>query len=493
MLGLSEVVPPETNSSTLRIGDRVGPYRLLREIGRGAMAVVFEASARGGRNVALKVLLPEIADHAQIVERFEREGRILQALRHENIARVFDVGTLPNGTLYLVIELLQGEDLRTTLAASGPLSIATAVRYLLGASRGAAEAHAQGIVHRDLKPANLFLAEDHRGGRVVKILDFGIAKVLSGVESQTNARDVICSPHYAPPEQLISSKAVRPQSDVWALGVVLYTALTDTLPFSGTSLALLLAAIQDHTPQPIRAVRPDCPRGLEDIVRRCLSKDPEARFATARELAEALEPFARKVACSSVPDVPNVSDDGEPSGEDKTLLFEEGTRLMPAARELQKRSAIASLAGPRKSLGASPGRVNQTTTRAPEGRSEAGRPSPLRPTAASSDAPRRRGTVTLLAAVVLLIGGVGVYVGTHGRWHGRSAQTVRLRITTQPEGASFSVDHGPQMTAPGEVSLSKAPRSHVLMVWKDGYRPESREVTIVDDTTLDVPLVSAPP
>ena len=374
----------------------VGEYRLVREIGRGAMAVVFEASGPSGRNVAVKALLPEIEDHADIVERFEREGRILQALRHENIARVFGVGTLPNGTLYLVIELLEGEDLRGMLETSGPLSIAAALRYVLGACRGVAEAHSQGIVHRDLKPANLFLAKDPRGRRVMKVLDFGVAKIVGGVESMTGARELIGSLHYVAPEQLVSSKAVRPQSDVWALGVVLYELLTDTHPFDGANVALLCAAIRNHTARPIRAVRPDCPLALEDVVRRCLSKDPAARFATAGDLADALERIGVGIARTSVPQVLAADADDE-TDDDKTLLHEPGTRLIPIARLLQQRSALASLTGSKRPSTSPPGGPSKRRGGAPTARS-------------------LRGALILAAAAAaaaaLLLGGMWVWART---------------------------------------------------------------------------------
>jgi serine/threonine protein kinase len=473
MVCFVRIMSQEGDVSALRIGDSVGAYRLVREIGRGAMAVVFEASGPGGRNVAVKVLLPEIEEHAEIVDRFEREGRILQALRHENIARAFDVGALPNGTIYLVVELLEGEDLRTMLETSGPLPIATAVRYVLGACRGVAEAHSEGIVHRDLKPANLFLARDQRGGRVVKVLDFGVAKIVGGVESQTGVRELLGSAHYAAPEQLVSSKDVGPQSDVWALGVVLYKMLTDTHPFDGTSIALLCAAIQNHTPRPLRATRPDCPAGLEDVIRRCLSKEPEARFATAGELANALEPFAGEVAPMRVPAVSTSDEDAEAGDDEKTIL-EEGTRLMPSGRELQKRSAMASLEAGKKPREGAP-----ATRR--------------RKSSARTDALRlRRPSVLIAVLAVLLLGGVAVgwKLGVLGSGGG---ETVKLHVLTQPAGASFSLDYGEQRTTPGDVSLSKDERSHVLMVWKDGYRPESRQVTAVADATVEIPLVSASP
>jgi serine/threonine-protein kinase len=472
-------------SPRLRVGDVVGPYTIVREIGRGAMATVYEASRAEGKPVALKVLLPEVAQHAELRDRFEREGRILQALRHENIARVYEVGVLPRGSLYLAIELLEGSDLGTMLQTLGRLSVDIAAAYVRDAARGVAEAHAQGIVHRDLKPTNIFLAKNRVGQDVVKVLDFGVAKVLGAVESEADARQLIGSPHYIAPDQLQGSAAVTPRTDVWALGVVLYKALTDAYPFEGASLPELCRRIREASPRPLRELRPDCPPRLQDVLHRCLAKDPTARFAHAGELADALEEFAAE------------------EDEEVTKVQEESTRFMPDARSLQQRSAIASLTGMQatgESTGArpvlslssitsassiTPGRALGTGISAVSSGSfravAAGPPTPARPRAL------RWWIVGLGAAVLLVgVGAIGV-VRTAG--FARGTSSVEVRVTSRPEGAFFTIDYGAQQIAPAGVRLRRDDRAHILTVWKDGYRPEARGLSATSDVSVDVTLV----
>jgi serine/threonine-protein kinase len=488
----------------LRVGDVVGSYTVVREIGRGAMATVYEASRAEGKSVALKVLLPQVEQQAQLRERFEREGRILQALRHENIARVYEVGVLPNGSLFLAIELLEGSDLGSMLDAVGLLSVPMAVRHVLGAARGVAEAHAQGIVHRDLKPANLFLAKNRAGQDVVKVLDFGVAKVLGAVESAAEASEVIGSPHYIAPEQLEGSVAVTPRTDVWALGVVLYRAITDTFPFEGASLTDLIRRIREGNPRAVRELRPDCPLGLQDVIRRCLSKDPAARYAHAGELADALDAFT-------------VIEDDEVTrivieDDEVTRITEESTRLMPDARGMQQRSAIASITGMRAA--GDPGTASRSvmsigaiTASALSSSSMASSMQRLAPTgisavssgsfrAVATSPPSPSGAARpvpwwvagVVAAVLVLAAGAAIVVRTTPVFSGHGS-SVKVRVTSHPEGAFFTVDYGTQNVAPGELTLRRDDRAHLLTVWKDGYRPETRDVSTNNDVTVDVTLV----
>ena len=507
-------------SMKLSAGDTVGPYTIVREIGRGAMATVFEASRPDGKSVAVKVLKPEIDQLMEIRERFEREGRILQALRHENVARVYEVGALPSGALYLVIDLLEGSDLGTLLEQAGPLSTTSAVTYIIGAAKGVGEAHAHGIVHRDLKPANIFLARNRRGQDVVKVLDFGVAKVLGIVESEERAREVIGSPHYIAPEQLRGSVAVTPRTDVWALGVVLYRAITDTFPFQAATITELCRKIREEVPKSVREIRPDCPYGLSDVVRRCLAKDPAARYADANELAAVLEPFA--------------FDDRD----DATIIQEESTRLMPLARQLQQQSAIASLGnlsvsqevaaytssgmrarsippvsntprtvapppifsgsfpnagsiGPGAHSGvAGPpsSSVTSLTSLSSAGLSSAAAmnnvSSVTTPTAIRN---QRRGWMVATAAALLLVAVIGYIVVARGG--SMASSTVKVHVVSHPDGAFFTLDYGAQMTSPGDVKLQRDDRAHILTIWKDGFRPETREVSSSADTNVDVTLV----
>lgn len=269
-----------TGTSRFQPGDVVGQYRLDRELGRGGMAVIFSATGPKDRKVAIKLLQSGFEQSPAVVERFEREGQILRALRHENIARVLEVASLPDRTLYLVIELLEGSDLRQMIDSRGPLSLRTAIQYMVGAASGVAEAHRQGIVHRDLKPANIFISMSGSGQRAVKVLDFGVAKLLAGREEITQTTEMFGAIHYQAPELLTGSNKAQPTADVWALGIVLYHALTCRLPFNRPTIGALCAAISKETPQPIRELRPDVTPKSNESSRAASRRSPRNALPT---------------------------------------------------------------------------------------------------------------------------------------------------------------------------------------------------------------------
>ena len=280
-----------------------GKYQIERLIGRGAMGAVFAARHTVlDKRVALKVMLTARADPEQAHGRFLNEARAAASLESEHVARALDVGELPNGA-FMVLELLEGADLEQQLAERGPLSVHEVVDWVLQALEAIAEAHALGIVHRDLKPSNLFIANRRDGTRVVKVLDFGIAKQTRTTTLSRNltaTMAVLGSPAYMAPEQLRSAKGVDARTDVWAIGVVLYELLTGHLPFCAQDFAELVLLVFEQAPAQMRAWRADIPPELEGVVIRCLARDPGARFQDVAALAEALEPFAPSGAHPSV-------------------------------------------------------------------------------------------------------------------------------------------------------------------------------------------------
>jgi eukaryotic-like serine/threonine-protein kinase len=283
-----------------------GKYRVDRVLGVGGMGVVVAAHhIQLDDRVAIKFLLPETLANKEAVARFAREARAAVKIKSEHVARVSDVGTLETGAPYMVMEYLEGGDLSTWVAQRGALPVERAVEFVLQACEAIAEAHALGIVHRDLKPANLFVARLPGGVESVKVLDFGISKVtglgVSGAtESATKTSALMGSPLYMSPEQMQSAKDVDPRADIWALGVILYELLTGVSPFSGDTMPELVLKIVSSAPRALRNSRPDAPDGLEDVILRCLEKDPGKRFQTVGELAPALLPFAPKRARRSV-------------------------------------------------------------------------------------------------------------------------------------------------------------------------------------------------
>ena len=277
-------------------GDLVADkYRIVRAIGRGGMGVVFAATHELlHQTVALKLLLPDVAAYPDAVSRFLNEARAAARIRSEHVATVMDVGLLDGGMAYLVMELLEGDDLEALLLKNGVLPVEQVARCMLEALEGVAQAHALGIVHRDLKPSNLFRAVRPDGSVSIKVLDFGISKAPrpndDGAATATHA--MLGSPLFMSPEQVRSAKTVDPRSDSWSLGVIMYRLLTGQAPFTGGNLGEVLAAILTEPYKPIAEARPDVPDAFAMVVDRCLERDRDRRYANAAELAIALEPFA---------------------------------------------------------------------------------------------------------------------------------------------------------------------------------------------------------
>jgi tRNA A-37 threonylcarbamoyl transferase component Bud32 len=281
-----------------------GKYRVEKVLGVGGMGVVVAAQhVQLDERVAIKFLLPAMLDNQDVVGRFAREARAAVKIKSEHVARVSDVGSLENGSPYMVMEFLDGVDLAAWIQQRGPLPIEQAVDFVVQACVGVASAHAIGIVHRDLKPGNLFCLRGNDGQFVIKVLDFGISKVTNASDSRgsmTHTAAVMGSPYYMSPEQMVSAKDVDGRTDIWALGVVLYELLTGTRPFTGESLPEIAIKVATASFPPLRSFRPDAPSGLDSVVLKCLEKDKKRRYANVAELALALADFGSKQSGSSI-------------------------------------------------------------------------------------------------------------------------------------------------------------------------------------------------
>ena len=278
-----------------RPGDVVaGKYRIESVVGTGGMGVVLGAvDVSLGRPVAIKFLSPSKSRKESAIARFHREARAAAALQSEHVARVFEVGTLPNGAPFIVMEHLRGADLSQVLLGRGALTIEEACDYILQACEALGEAHTRGIVHRDLKPQNLFLTQRPDGSPCIKVLDFGISKANDEETQNLTSTDVVMgTPLYMSPEQVRSLKNVDARSDIWALGSILFELLTASPIYEAPSASALCAMIAMDPPTPLRARRPQAPAELEALILRCLHKDPMGRFPDVAALAEALAPFA---------------------------------------------------------------------------------------------------------------------------------------------------------------------------------------------------------
>ncbi len=269
----------------------LGKYRIDKVLGQGGMGVVVAAHHVDlGQRYAIKFLLPTGLTQEEAVARFLREARASARLQSEHVARVHDVGNMENGAPYMVMEYLEGSDLKALLTKQGPLPAETAMSYLAQVCDAIGEAHAAGIVHRDLKPANLFLVRRRNGSPCVKVLDFGISKHLGGEEVDlTSTNATLGSPLYMSPEQISKSKTVDARTDIWALGVILYELLTGRSPFrAGTALEVVSRILQEE-PVPVRQLRPDVPERAEVIIARCLRKRREERFQSVDEILQFIE------------------------------------------------------------------------------------------------------------------------------------------------------------------------------------------------------------
>jgi serine/threonine-protein kinase len=276
-----------------------GKYRIVRQLGAGAMGAVYEAEHTGtGRRVAVKVITGQLAQDAGLVSRFQREARAAGAIDTKHITQVLDTGVDRDSALpFMVMEFLSGQDLQQFLKKSGPIAPDLALRIVAQACLGLQKAHEAGVVHRDIKPANLFLARSD-GEVIVKVLDFGIAKVQMDQAQETESAgltrtgNMLGSPLYMSPEQARGSKNIDHRADLWSLGAALYQALSGRTPYQHiTALGELIIAICSDPPPPVQQFAPWVPAEVAAIVHGCLRQNPDERFQSAAAMLAAIRPL----------------------------------------------------------------------------------------------------------------------------------------------------------------------------------------------------------
>ena len=473
---------PPRPAYLLAEGDVIaGKYRVERVLGVGGMgSVVAAANLDLGTRVALKIMLPELADSPEFAARFIREARAAASIAGDHVVRVFDVSKMDDGTLYMVMELLEGHDLHQVLKARGALSVDEAAGWLLEACDALAEAHAHGIVHRDLKPSNLFIVEQAGANGTLKVLDFGISKLTGlqaindGGPTLTTADSMLGSPYYMSPEQIRNAKNVDARADLWSLGVILHKMLTGFLPFESDSMGEHLSMIAADPPTPLRLRRPDAPAELEAIVLRCLEKDPALRFQNIGELAVAIAPFAPRASQKVVEHI-------------HALVGALGMAVAP----------LCSTSTPAPSVN----RDDPTVTNATSSR----------PARRIDSAPRHGRAAAVVAAILVLA--TGLIYSASSRF---ALPTSRLTSTTgvavitsspirnesEPPGtppaeiilqldlhpADAIVDLDGIRTSGSSLHVPRDPRAHMLVISAPGYETESRSIEAKADMLLSLSL-----
>ena len=292
-----------------RVGTTIGGrYCVDAVLGRGGMGAVMRGRhVHTGREVAIKLLLPEHARDPDRLARFFQEARAAASLAHPNVVDTLDMDVDPScGQPYLVLELLDGEDLAALLDRQGPLAPQTLLGIALPVMDALAAAHDRGIVHRDLKPENIFVSRDARGRRVPKVLDFGIAKLLEGESAvHTVTGGVLGTPHFMSPEQAMGGPTLGTQSDVWSMGAVLYVALTGRHPFEADTLPGLVMKVCTEDPPPLEGLRPDLPAPIARAVHRALQRELDARWPSMEAFGAGLVTAAHD---SGIPLAPGLAE-----------------------------------------------------------------------------------------------------------------------------------------------------------------------------------------
>ena len=462
------------------IGETVGNYRITKLLGEGGMGAVYLAEHPGiGRKAAVKVLHPDLTRHTDMATRFFNEARAANAIRHPGIVEVLDFGTLPTGVSYIVMEFLEGESLAARLRTSGRLPIATAIEYTRQAAEALGAAHAKGIVHRDLKPDNLYVVPDPRnpGREMIKVLDFGIAKLGAGPTSpgsvKTRTGTIMGTPVYMSPEQCRGTKEVDHRTDVYALGIILYEMLCGAPPFVSEGHGELIHLHISEPPPPPRSRNPAIPERIEAAVLRALAKDPARRFQTMDELSRALG--GGTLAASAAP-TPRSVDLPASAATQPIDNPPRGTTLSASASLIERQATVSggSRRGPLIAVGlalaAAAGyavftRAHREPDRAPVVVAPSPVPAPA-PPAPAAPAPKPISKI----AVKL------------------TSDPVGARVVRERDGALIGV-------TPLEESWPSSSGSEKLRLEKDGYRLESVIVPLDLGVDLAFPLkpVPAPP
>ncbi len=340
-------------------------YRLARKIGEGGMGDVYLAEPLDGSvSVAIKILHPEFMSDVEVATRFVQEGKTSQQLSHPNIVRVFDAGEAEDGTPFIVMELLTGTPLAAYTENGGRVPLDKAASIVEGILAGLAAAHEHGVVHRDLKPGNVFLSRDSSGQFTVKLLDFGIAKVMDragGMGKRTRTGMLLGTPAYMSPEQIKSAKDVDHRSDLWSVAVLFYEMVTGRQAFTAPTEYARLAAVLMNEPERADLVDPKLAPAMP-FLERGLAKDRNVRYQSAHEMAAALRVAASRdevaasrfegQALSALPDVPLYAAVSEIGRAPTPRMVAATLEAIAPPRTVTGQETLASTSAPASQIGA---------------------------------------------------------------------------------------------------------------------------------------------
>jgi serine/threonine-protein kinase len=474
------------------VGETVGNYRILKSLGVGGMGVVYLGeNPEIESKVAIKVLLPGYVSNPKITKRFLDEARAVNRIGHQGIVRIHDCGRQEGLGVYLVMEYLEGRNLKDRLHEEGVFSPEVVVRLVRQVTSALIASHEAGIIHRDLKPANIFVIPDPDmpGGERVKILDFGIAKLLEErepLDEGTKTGMVLGSPLFMSPEQCIDPKRVDRRTDIYSLGAIAYHLLTSAYPYEADTLGKLILKHQRGRPAPLREQNPAIPEALERVILRSLRTDPQQRYASMQELRDALDRFTTSTGETASPaDLPatlinTASTPPRAPMTSTTLSGTAGEKRQLLARR-NSRGLVAAAIGV---AGIVVAVVTITALRDPSpepavGTSDAARGLAAAPGATPGSRPSRPEPASAPASTP-----------APASVTPSPAPKVRIVLKVTPKGARVRLDGRP-LREP-TVVLERSGRSHDLRVEAPGYEPQASPLVADGDKTIEIALKRVP-
>jgi eukaryotic-like serine/threonine-protein kinase len=525
---------------TFTAGQALGNYRILSRVGVGGMGMVFLAEhPHIGKKVALKVIHRELAGNKEVVSRFLNEARAVNQIGNEHIVEIHDFGQTDNGEHFFIMEYLEGRTLAMELARSDHgLAVPRALHIGAQIASALTAAHANGIIHRDLKPDNVMLIERLGDRDFVKLLDFGLAKFLADTDARklTAAGVVLGTPQYMSPEACESRPGLDHRSDIYSLGILLFQMLTGIVPFSGDSMGEVLVKQVIHPPPALRGINPEIPPAVEQVVLRCLAKDPAARFQDMVQLRDALLDPNRYLG-SGPPIVPAATPDA------RTVFAARRSQLVgaqhaqpahpaPGAAEAQKTvmadGMTPSAPPPEMPAGATAGRRRvQAGSDAPTAYMDHGQamfaghmdrmvPVPVEnrtmaiaPPPGYKEHPPRRWPLILVVATVVTAGGIIAIIATQQDSSEASEppakapvitpdkpKVAHVSLTSRPSGASVYDQAGKFLgTTPTVVELPIGSEEVTLIFRHPDASEREKKLVPSGDAKVDVELLAstAPP